>query len=195
MGGKMAKFGKTYLMRIKGESPLVWNRQKKELEDEKKALKKDQLNEWEEKNWRRKAEFNEDGQVIIPNEWVKGAFIESCKRNRIVPHFATSKNQTYTSYVQSCMFEVLDAVADEKSLKYYGAYVGAQGKNSSTKVWRVRPLVEKWDATIRFIDPFGRMEIKELEDIATYAGLMVGIGDNRINNFGRFDIVSIKEEK
>lgn len=186
---------KKYEIEIKGIQPIIWNVLKRELQQEIKELKKNQLSEWEEnpRNWKRKAEFNEKGEVVIPERWIKGSLIESCKKNRLIPHFATRKNETYTSYVQSFMVFNGHKVCDKNDLEEYGAFVGAQGKNSSTKVWRVRPILKKWGATFTLIDPAGRMKETELKTILEYAGLMIGIGDNRINNFGRFELKKIKE--
>lgn len=185
---------KKYDISITGVSPLIWNRMKKELEDEKAKLKKDQLSEWEEKNWVRKAELGANGDILLPPEWVKWSIIESAKKSRIVPHYANSKNQTYTFYAQSMMVEVPKPICNRKDLQYFGQYVGARGKNSSSKVWRVRPLLkEGWKTRFILTDPEGRMKKSELETLLNFAGFMVGIGDNRINNFGRFEVNAIKE--
>jgi len=183
---------KKYKIEIVGCQPVIWNVMKRELELEKKELKKDQLSEWEEdkKNWSRKAELDKAGNVIIPDRWFKNAMIESCKKNRIIPHFATRKNETYTNYVRSCV--VLNcggALCKKKDLVYDGAYVSI----NNSKIWRVRPKMENWSATFEIIDPAARMKVDELEEMITYAGMMVGIGDNRINNLGRFDIKKIVE--
>jgi len=184
---------KEWEVKVKGVHPIIWNVMKRELELEKRELKKDQLTEWEEnpKNWKRKAEIK-DNKIIIPERWFKSVLIESCKKNRIIPHFATRKSATYTNYVTSFMVYNDLPLCKMDDLVPFSAYVGAQGKNSTTKVWRVRPMKEKWNATFNVIDPSARMTKEELSEIISYAGLMIGMGDNRINNFGRFKIVSLK---
>lgn len=186
---------KKYKIKIRGITPLIWNVMKRELEEEKKELKKDQLVEWEEKSWRKKAEYNDKKEVLLPNRWIKGAMITACMQARFIPHFATMKNQTYTSYVKSCVIDESKSVAkNEKSLEYFGQYLSSQGtKGTGGKVWRVRPLLKKWETEFTFVDAFGRMKKSELEDILDYTGSMVGIGDNRRNNFGRFEVTDIKE--
>jgi len=183
-----------YEVRIKGTSPVIWNVMKRELQLELKQLKKDELSEWEEnpKNWQRKAELDDKDNVIIPDRWFKSALVESCKKNRIVPHYATRKNETYSYYVQSFMiFNKGKPVCKKTQLEPYGAFVGAQGKNSNTKVWRVRPKLNEWTATFEILDTSGRMKLEELEETCGFAGMMVGLGDNRINNFGRFEVEKI----
>lgn len=187
---------KKYEIQIKNieNSPICWNVMKRELEEEKKKLKKNELNEWEEENWQRKAEYNDKGKVIIPERWFKQSIVEACKKTRMVPHFATSKNETYTRYAQTFMIENIDgSICKTKDLKYFGAYEGGRGKNSSTKVWRVRPMLKKWGAKFLLYDPAGRIKKKDLQTLIEYAGMFCGIGDNRRNNFGRFEIVKIEE--
>jgi len=49
----MEKNIKKYEIEVEGNTPIIWNVMKRELEQEKAELKKDQLTEWEEdrKNW------------------------------------------------------------------------------------------------------------------------------------------------
>ena len=190
---------KKYKITIRGINvPIIWNVMKKELQDELKELKKDEMGEWEvdKKNWSRKAEFNENGEVIIPERWFKSAIVDSCKKNRIVPHYATRKNATYTDYIRSFMiFNIGKCVCKQDELEEYGAFVGAQGMNSNTKIWRVRPMISQWEATFEIVDAAERIKISELKDIIEFAGMMIGLGDNRINNFGRFELISLVEVK
>lgn len=187
---------KIYRISIRGIHPLIWNVMKRELQNEMKQLKKDQLEEWEtdRKNWLRKAEFDNGGDnVLIPSRWIGGMLINACIGTKLVPHFATTKRQTYTSYMSSVMFDEIEPVCKKEDLVGYGAYVGGQGKYSSTKVWRVRPMLEKWETNFKLIDPSGRMLKSELHELLEYGGLFVGIGDYRRGNFGRFDVVDIQE--
>lgn len=189
------KVGKTYRVKIKGINPLIFNVLKKEIEDKRKRLKKDELERWEEQVWPEKAEFDKDGNVIIPDRWLKACLVEACKKHRLVPRFATSKKQTYTDYVRTMMVRNTKPLCKREDLKPFGAFVGAQGKNSATKVWRIRPMVEEWDADFEITDPNGLMPIEDLKELLEYAGMFIGIGDNRVNSFGRFEVVSITEVK
>ena len=188
---------KKYKVKIKGIHPLIWNVMKKEIEDEKKRLKKNEMPEWEENeaNWKRKAEIKGKDSIVIPSRWIKSMLINACKQTRLVPHFANKKSATYTIYMQSMMIEDSAPICRMKDLKPYGAYVGAQGKNSSTKVWRIRPMKENWDTIFLIVDPYGRMKTEELKELLEYSGMFIGLGDNRINNFGRFEVDKIQEVK
>jgi hypothetical protein len=186
---------KKYEIEIEGITPVVWNRQKMELREIIKGLKKDQLEENELKNWKMKAETN-NGNAIIPPEWIIGCLVNSAKETRIIPWFATTKNQTYTKYISNIKISPgIPIVAGKvKDLKRKDAILSSQGKsNRGGKVLRCHPILEKWNAKYEVIDTIGRMKLEELETLFRWGGQAVGIGDQRIFNFGRFDIKSIKE--
>lgn len=187
---------KKYVIKIKGSTPLIWNVMKKELRDEITKLKKNEMDEWENKreNWVRKAECN-NGEVIIPSRWIKANLIKSAKGTGIVPHFATTKRATYTSYCESLFISDGERVCLEKQLRGFGEFVGARGKNSDTKVWRMRPILDVWKTSFTISDPSGRMKKDELKELLDFGGMFVGYGDNRKNNFGRFEVLSIEEAK
>jgi hypothetical protein len=63
----------------------------------------------------------------------------------------------------------------------------------SSKVWKIRPIVRDWSATFEIYDPMGRMLKSELEAILSYAGYMLGLGDERKFGYGRFEIKELKE--
>lgn len=186
---------KTYNVKIEGITPLVWNRMKKEIMDLHKGLKKDELQENEEKNWMMKAETN-DGNAIIPPEWIIGCLVNSAKETRIVPWFATTKSQTYTKYLSNIKISPGKRIiaGASKDLKRKDGIFSSQGKsNKGGKVVRCHPILEKWDAEFILVDTVGRMKKKELETLLRWGGQAVGIGDQRIFNFGRFEIKELKE--
>lgn len=184
-----------YLIKLKSTTPILFNTRQRDIELELKEVKKNELEEWESKNWHRKAELDEKGNVILPIRWFRKTFIEACKHSKLVPNFATRKSETYTRYAGSMIFRDSTFKGKSSQFKQFGSYVGATGLNSSTKVWRIRPKLDEWETTIELIDPVGRMTEKEIKEIFEYAGLIEGIGDGRSLNFGRFQVVSIKKSK
>jgi isopropylmalate/homocitrate/citramalate synthase len=186
---------KKYIVELEGTSPLVFNTRSQELDEERAKLKRDELAEWEQKNWRRKAERDKKGNVIIPIRWLKSAFVNACTHSKIVPNFATSKRETYTRYAKAMYFDNSSFKCSEKDLEKREAFMGAQGKNSSTSVLKVYPSIKEWKTTIEVADGIGRMTIEELKEIFTFAGIIEGIGDFRVVNAGRFEVISIKEKK
>jgi len=189
---------KQWKIQIKGTSPVLWNVRKKELFEEQKALKKNEYQEWEEKNWPRKAEYDENGRVIIPTRWLMRALIVACKKTRLVPHFETTKKATYTSYVQIFMIYNADnGVCNVDELEKHEDSVDAQGGNGGGKsiVWRCWPMKREWTASFRLVDPAGRMLKSELKELLEYIGLFIGLGDQRNRGFGRFELINLEEIK
>jgi len=188
---------KRYEVGITGIQPVVWSIRKRALDQEKKKIKKNELDEWEEnpKNWKRKAEYKDekpDGSgtmVVIPPRWIRAAMINACKWTRLVPHFATKKNESYTRYMESCLFEDGKPICKVDELEKFGAFCGVQ----NAKIWVNRPSLKEWKHSFTFVDPYGRMTKEELKELLDYAGMFVGIGDARKLNFGRFEISGIKE--
>jgi len=183
---------KQYCVRLKSTTPLLCNVRQRKIELELRKLKKNELADWEENNWQRKAEIDKKGNVIIPSRWFRSAFINACKFSRLVPHFETRKTATYTRYAESLIWQNSDFLFEVKNLKPYGAYVGAQGAGSKTKIWRIRPQIDSWESNIEMVDPFEKMSVDELKELLEYCGMLVGVGDGRNLNFGRFEVVSIK---
>jgi hypothetical protein len=186
---------KKYLVEGIGVTPLVYNRQKMELRNLIKELKKDELEENELKNWKMKAEIKK-GYAVIPPEWIIGCLVNSAKETRIVPWFATSKNQTYTKYISNIKINPGKPIiaGKEKDLKRKDAMLSSQGKSKlGGKVLRCHPILEEWSFSFELIDTVERMRLDELKQLFEWGGTAVGIGDQRIFNFGRFEITNIKE--
>lgn len=174
---------------------MVWNRQTMELRNIIKELKKDELEENELKNWKMKAEIS-NGNAIIPPEWIIGCLVNAAKETRIVPWFATTKSQTYTKYISNIKISPGKPIIAGKAndLKRKEAMLSSQGKsNRGGKVLRCHPILEEWNATFELIDTVERMKKEELEKLLAWGGAAVGIGDQRIFNFGRFEVKNIKE--
>ena len=187
---------KKYEIKLEGND-LVWNRMKREIEQERKLLKKNEITEYEEKYWLKKAETN-NGNLVIPISWVKSVLINAAKQTRLIPHFETNKKATYTRYVQAMHISLDDPIVAgkvEDVERQEGFYSSQPGKQNSGKVWKIFPKLNKWDAKFVIIDPQGRMLKNELNILLEHAGNFIGIGDQRGYGFGRFDVVSIKEVK
>jgi hypothetical protein len=185
---------KKYKLVIEGINPLIWNVLRKDMEDERRQLKKNQLEEFEEKNWKRKAEYkdNKEIEVIVPARWMKSMLIEACKKTRIVPHYENKKNATYTNYVGSFTVENGKPICKKKELIEHGRYMPSQGSQGGGKVWRIRPMLEKWQAEFTIVDAHGRMLDRELKELLEFGGMFIGLGDSRVENFGRFEIKELK---
>jgi len=184
---------KKYRIKVKGTTPLVLDTRQREIDDEKKKLKKNELDDWEQKNWRRKAETDGKGNVTIPPRWFRSSFINACKVTRLVPHFATRKSETFTRYAESMVFDNSTFKCSPKDLKAWGTYVSPQG--GSSQIYCIRPTLMEWESEFDLIDALGRMRLEELKELLEYAGQILGVGTARKLNYGRFEVLSVKELK
>jgi len=188
---------KTYEIKIKNMegSPIVCNTRQRELDLEMKELKKNEIEEWEEKNWLRKAVTNKKGEVLLKREWLRGCIINAAKSSKLIPHFATSKKETYTKYVKSLAILDQPSLAHKDKFEAWGEFVNGNPSSfrSSSKVWKIRPMLKNWNVSFKIMDPFGRMQKKELKELLEYGGMIIGIGDARELRYGRFTVESIKE--
>lgn len=191
---------KKYIIKIEGVTPLVYDRMKKELADEMKKLAKRDYDIWEEKNWKRKAEYDKQNRLIIPPEWIMNALKNAAKMSRIRPtKFSSSSRATYTNYLQTCMVIptfVLDGKEDESvTLENVKPYSNYQIINNS-KVWKIKPMLEPpWRAELTFYDPMGYSLKDEIENLFNFAGMFIGIGSDRKLGFGRFKVSDIQVEE
>jgi len=187
---------KQFKIEVEGSTPLIWNRMKPELMEIMSNAKKSELDELEKKNWKMKAEIK-NKKLIIPPEWIMGAIINAAKQTKVIPHFATSKNQTYTKYLSSTRVECNGSkyiiAGKESDLTRKFGYYNSRGAMGGGKIAKYHPMLENWKATFIFTDPVGRLEKKELQEIIEWAGSVVGIGDQRKTGFGRFKIKTINE--
>lgn len=194
---------KTWTGTIVGVTPFVYDALKRELQLEISKLKKNEIDAWEEKNWRRKAIYDDNKRLLYPGEYLRRTLLDACQMSRLVPHFAKSKNSTYTRYVQSFMVTgdfMFPPKGEEPltttDLEPLGKYVGGQGKRQSgTKVWRIRPMLTEWYTRFEMFDPFGRMLEEELQELLEFAGKIIGTGNGRAINMGRFDVSELRGER
>lgn len=61
------------------------------------------------------------------------------------------------------------------------------GVNGTKRVMRVRPQFSKWSLTMTGLMLEDVLNLEDLKNIANTAGRAIGIGDNRVNGYGRFD--------
>lgn len=188
---------KKWLITLRSVSPIIWNCYSLELQQEMSRIKNNEKDEWEKENWQRKAEYK-DNFAVIPVRWIRSCLYNACKRSGVKPYFEKSAKATYTSYFQIISYEMIKdgIVAKKDALIPLALLLKAQpGSNKSTKVLRIRPLLKDWCVSFTLIDPAGRMNKEDLSVILETAGMFVGLGDSRPDNYGRFEVSEIKEVK
>ena len=71
---------KKYSIKVKSTTPFLINVRDRNVELELKEVKKNELEEWEQNNWKRKAELDKKGNVILPERWFRSSFNIQNKR-------------------------------------------------------------------------------------------------------------------
>jgi hypothetical protein len=136
---------------------------------------------------------NSDGErtwVIVPQTNVKRCFKEAAKANRLGRNIDRALN--YADPQQAIaglplVFEHSDLSPDElwAMPQYHDTTIVA----SPGRVPRTRPRFMKWSLTADWLLFTNLLSVEDLRDIGEYAGLIEGLGDNRVNGAGRFNFV------
>lgn len=127
--------------------------------------------------------YEENGVVVQPTSKVRKCIINAAKISKLGKAIerALSFNTLYVPLVYDGP-KVIDAIFAERRF-HSRLSVGISGK----RVMRVRPQFFPWGMTVSglFVDDAG-MNFDDFERIIELAGVVEGIGDNRVNGYGRF---------
>ena len=183
---------KKYEIKIKGAAPMLQDKLDRELIKELSTIESAKKDKWEDENWERKLYKNDEGQIIIPNLMLQSFLIEACKKYKVPP--PKNIGRTWTTYVKSSVMVQEAAIMNCTDPVPYGCMVNgnpSSGKSSS-KVWKVRPRINEWKATVKIIDISDELDTKKVDDIFSAGGLFVGIGNWRPLH-GRFTVEKVTE--
>lgn len=127
--------------------------------------------------------YAEDGVVVQPTSKVRKCLINTAKIHKLGRSMerALSIAELYVPLIYDGPTKIDDLFADTRFHSRLSVGVG------NKRVMRVRPKFFPWALTVHglFVDDAG-MNVDELERIVEMAGLVEGIGDNRVNGYGRF---------
>ena len=135
--------------------------------------------------------YEENGVVVQPTSKVRKCLIEAAKIRKLGK--AMEKALSFTCLNVPLQYDGQKKIDDLFADRQFHSRlsVGVQGK----RVMRVRPQFNVWGMVLSglFIPDVG-LNFDELSDLAETAGLTVGIGDNRVNGYGRFrgSVVEVK---
>ena len=178
---------------VKGTSPLLmhnpqmvdpnceWNRKIKELTSKRKKSEADyraiELFEWY------GGLYSENGIIVQPTSKLRKCLINTARINKQGKSVERALNfsELFVNLEHDGPKAIDDVFADPKYTSRLS--VGLQGK----RVMRVRPKFPAWTMTINglFIEDAG-LDFCDLERLIELAGQVEGIGDNRVNGYGRF---------
>lgn len=128
--------------------------------------------------------YVDNGRPVMPTANIRRCFVEAGKISK--QGIQVSRSLSFTDLNVPVTF---DGPTDLERLYADPSYqdrsaVGVSGK----RVMRVRPKFPRWAlvATAYLLEDV--MDPGDLARIALRAGLAIGLGDNRINGFGRFTV-------
>jgi hypothetical protein len=135
--------------------------------------------------------YVENGRVCQPTSKVRKCLVNTAKISKQGKH--VERAVSFGALNVPLIFkgpENIDKLFADK--RYHSRLsVGVNGK----RVMRVRPRFDEWALEVQgvFIEDAG-LNMDELQRIVALAGVVEGIGDNRVNGYGRF-VGEIKEAR
>lgn len=187
---------KKYEIHIKGVSDALQNKLDRAIIQEQSKIRKEELDNWEEENWRKKlytAEIDGEEKVVWPDRNVLGMIQEACKKYTVRPPKGVGR--TWTAYSKASLFVLEPSVIESGEIKPFGSMVNgnpSSGKKSS-KVYKVRPLIPSgWTTTVHVVDALGKTDKDTIQGIFEVAGTLIGLSDWR-PMYGRFVVEKVKE--
>lgn len=128
--------------------------------------------------------YVEDGRPVIPTGNIRKSFIQAGKISK--QGTAVSRALNFTRLHVPLAHDGPDDLEAMYADKAYSnrAAVGIAGK----RTMRVRPQFTKWAVVADALLLDDVMDLDDLTRIATRAGQAEGLGDNRVNGYGRFTV-------
>lgn len=169
---------------------------------------KESAKDYEERTWRERLHYDQDGKVFIPPMAFKNCIAEAAKYLSIqVPGKGKA---TYTKHFEAGLL-VIDGLTlgiKKDDVPGQWLFVPADGKRGGGKrVEKCFPLIQAWSGDVDFIvvdetlmdehsrTPGGRI-VTVFEHVLREAGRYIGIGVFRPRNngfYGRFDVLDVSE--
>lgn len=129
-----------------------------------------------------------DERVIVPQTNLKRCFKEAAKANRLGRHIDRALNPLDPiAYMKGLPLEFADSSLTSTELWETGRYHDTTIVASPGRVPRTRPRFTNWSVSADWLLYNSLLSVEELQGIGEYAGLIEGLGDNRVNGAGRFD--------
>lgn len=160
--------------------------------------------DYEERTWRERAHFTEDGKIFIPPMVFKNCLDEAGKY--LGMKIKGKGKSTYTKHFESGVMVLEGALLVDKKGQQYTKdtcngnplFMNADGKRgSSTRVKRTYPIFHEWKAEVTFHVLDDTITKDVFMEHLKVAGQFIGIGQFRPKcrgYFGRFTVKNIKWE-
>ena len=183
---------KKYEIQIEGSADMLINKFDHELNKEKSKVQKDKMPEWEEKNWRRKAYFDKNDNVILPDTYIIGSLRKGAFASGLQLSKKTGKKTISKAFIDSnLLIEESPLIGNVKDLTPFSTNV----KIGTATIMTIRPMLKKgWCATFFIYDLNGMFTEDEIIRLFDYCGKFVGLGDWR-PKYGRYKVKSVEGVK
>lgn len=128
--------------------------------------------------------YTDNGRVVIPTANIRKSFINAGKISK--QGTQTGRALQFTDLHVPLAYEGPEdiEVLFKDTTFHHRTSVGVSQK----RVIRVRPKFPEWAVVADAILLEDVMDLEDLRRLASRAGLAEGIGDNRINGYGRFNV-------
>jgi len=128
--------------------------------------------------------YVEDGRIVVPTANIRRCLVEAGKITRQGTQVARA-----IQFTEMSVPLIYDGPSDPKELFQLPQFhdrsaVGISGK----RTMRVRPKFPTWALVADAILLESVMDADDFRRVAEMAGKAIGLGDNRINGFGRFSV-------
>lgn len=189
---------KAFIAHIKGIGGLLINKapdMSKPKSDNENQAKVDKAEE-ERLNWREKLYCDAKGNIFLPGENAHQCLKDAATYwKQKIPG---EGNATYTNLFDKAIV-VEDYYPgmhkDDDRIIPFGKMangIPGRGKKSGCKVYKIRPMLQPWEAKFKIHIFDQRITSNILRIVLQYAGTYIGFGDWR-PTYGRFELVSLDE--
>jgi hypothetical protein len=181
---------KKYEIELEGATDLLINKYSHGLNKEKGSVAKDKIPEWEEQNWKRKAYYNKEGNLILPDTYVIGSLRSGAFASGLQLSKKSGKKTISKNFIDgNLLMEESPVILTSNPLTPFDCNV----KINKATIMTIRPKIERgWKVKFKIFDLNASFTIEELERLFDYCGKFIGMGDWR-PKFGRYAITKIKE--
>ena len=183
---------KKYEIELKGATNLLINKYSHELNKEKSDISNEKLPEWQEKNWKRKAIYDNENNLILPDTYITGSLRMGAYASGLQLSKKKGKKTISKGFIDgNLLIENSPIIEEFTKLIPFDSNV----KIGKATIMSIRPMLEKgWKVKFNIIDLNEMFTKDELERLFDYCGKFIGIGDWR-PKFGRYIVTSVKEVK
>lgn len=162
---------------------------------ETEKLPRETADAFEVRTWREKLHYNKEGNVFLPPMAFKQSLDAAAKMlGRQIPGKGKA---TYTKFFQSGVLCVDPPVLPVKKDDVRGERIHANAdgvRGSGKRVWRTFPVIDDWEAKVKFHVLASEITQDVFEEHLRQAGAFVGLGRFRPQNggyYGRFDVKDV----